>query len=408
MRPLCLLIICAVVLGQGSADELESAISGDVLEPGNLEFTNQQMEVLEPGQTTLARSNHSASNSNAGLPEPSTRPHFTGNTQTTPDQKRSDHSQTGLPEPSAKPTFSRSSQGPLEPSTQPHFSGGNSQQQASLQQPNPLEPSSRPHFSTSAQGPLEPSTRSHFSQSVGTASPRVRRPLFSSYYSAGPTRSQYQESENQYHHLYDHPALVTQRLNLPYTQSVWRCDIQKNNCFLRSKHNFVPFKQQFDFEGEEVALVLNIGDAARKRHSLKRRPNPVYAYSASRLESTSYFLAQYADACIEFSFYWSGNAKKHMHILQRNQEDVCIYSAAYDPADPNFRSSNSVWQDVQLQLDLRYGAAKFWIEYQFDIGEKRDYYDSYSDLGFIAIRNFTIGYGVCQNSKSEECDVPSS
>ena len=195
MRPLCLLIICAVVLGQGSADELESAISGDVLEPGNLEFTNQQMEVLEPGQTTLARSNHSASNSNAGLPEPSTRPHFTGNTQTTPDQKRSDHSQTGLPEPSAKPTFSRSSQGPLEPSTQPHFSGGNSQQQASLQQPNPLEPSSRPHFSTSAQGPLEPSQRSHFFQSVGTASPRVRRPLFSSYYSAGPPRSQYQESK---------------------------------------------------------------------------------------------------------------------------------------------------------------------------------------------------------------------
>lgn len=175
MRSLLLLIVCAVVIGQGgNADELESAVSaGDVLEPGNLEFTSQMLpDVPEPGQTTMTASNHSTSRtSDSGPPEPSTRPHFTGN-------------------PSNPP----------EPSNRPHFTENTRPLQS-----NPPEPSTRPHFSSNVQGPLEPSTRPHFSQQtpVNTPRPRIRRPLTSSYYNAerpptsGYPRAQYQESKSK-------------------------------------------------------------------------------------------------------------------------------------------------------------------------------------------------------------------
>lgn len=195
MRSLLLLIVCAVVLcPRGNADELESAV-GDVLEPGNLEFTSQMLpDVPEPGQTTMTTSNHSTSNS--GPPEPSTRPHFTGNPQA-PDHQVGHHS-SGPPEPSTKPVFTVNPSNPPEPSTRPHFSTDNTRPLQS----NPPEPSSRPHFSSSAQGPMEPSTRPHFSQQVPviTPRPRIRRPLTSSYYNAerspnsGSPRAHYQES----------------------------------------------------------------------------------------------------------------------------------------------------------------------------------------------------------------------
>lgn len=201
MRSLLLLIVCALVLGHGAnGDELESAVSaGDVLEPGQLEFTSQMLPDLpEPGQITMTTSNHSVTISNSGPLEPSTRPHFSGNPQA-PDHQVSHSS--GPPEPSTKPVFTGNPSNPPEPSTRPHFSSENTRPL----QPNPPEPSTRPHFSSNAQGPMEPSTRPHFSQPipVNTPRPRIRRPLTSSYYSgerppnSGNPRAQYQESKSE-------------------------------------------------------------------------------------------------------------------------------------------------------------------------------------------------------------------
>jgi hypothetical protein len=206
---------------------------------------------------------------------------------------------------------------------------------------------------------------------------------------------------------------------------VWRCNLTINNCFLRNKRNFVPLQTVSSFAGTpNQALVLNVGEAARAWAELgARRPNPVRAYNAARLETTSYFPATYTDACISLSYFWSGEkGRKYLHILQRNQEDVCIYSAMLDPADPeSFRAQAGRWHDIQLQLDLRYGDAKFWLEWQFEVGERDEqqnqqnqnqqpdyYYPNYQDFGQIAIRNFSIGYGTCEQNWAEECDVPPS
>lgn len=84
---------------------------------------------LEPGQTTFVNQGTS------DIPEPSNRPHFSGNSQPSSD----------VPEPSTRPHFSGgntpTSDVP-EPSTRPHFSGGqhNSHHHHHNRQPDILEP----------------------------------------------------------------------------------------------------------------------------------------------------------------------------------------------------------------------------------------------------------------------------
>ena len=166
------LIICALLAGQGRADELD-----DPLEPGVTEFTNGTDSNGPPEPSANPQFSEGAivvagsSVTSQGPPEPSTRPHFTNS---------SSESQ-GPPEPSTRPHFSDSSSIP-EPSTRPHFSNSSSVDA-------PPEPSTRPHF-TSSRVPDRPSSdRSYRSKHSATPSNTTtrRRPLFTSFYS-GPTQ----------------------------------------------------------------------------------------------------------------------------------------------------------------------------------------------------------------------------
>ena len=264
-------------------------------------------------------------------------------------------------------------------------------------------------------------------------------------------------SLNQYLHLQDHPRLVTLRFGRPYNEHSleWPCNdwrTNNNNCHLKNKKNFVPFQLEYDFVGTPQSLVLNVGDAARRfyNHIYRnrwtsngddriqhrplqiKRPNPVISYNAARMETTEYFPARYTDACIVVSYYWTGKGKKDLTIIQQNQEDVCIYSDSQQQE----QQQEQQWKDIQLQVDLSYGDAKFILEWQFELAEpertvrsesaaRNDGLETdsriirinrfndviiqdYRELGFIAIRNFSIGYGQCEHNWAEECDVPLS
>lgn len=228
-------------------------------------------------------------------------------------------------------------------------------------------------------------------------------------------------SENRYHHLRDHDPKVTARYGRPYQSAVWRCDLRVNSCFLRNRVKYAPFRLQSNFAQHPLALVLDVGRAARSLHGLTSSPRPIYAHSAARLTSHGYFPAAYADACLDFSYYWNGTGVKSLKVLQRNEETTCVYADEFGSADLRLQHTGQ-WRDVQIQLDLRYGPAKFVIEFQFDSGGSREELqlpllepgnqrlqpataDLYSQLGNIAIRDFSIGYGVCSRNDANECDA---
>ncbi|UXI17488.1 testis-specific serine/threonine-protein kinase 1-like [Sarcoptes scabiei] len=178
----------------------------------------------------------------------------------------------------------------------------------------------------------------------------------------------------------------------------WDCDMERDDmCHLENRINFVPFvKDRF---WNSSALVLDIGEAARIRNNLVQL-NPVKSYNAGRLSTTDYLPAQNQQtACLHFSYAWSGEEDKRMHLLQRGRDDKCIYSAHWNPNETN------EWNDLELELDLaRNGDSTFLIEFSFDM-PRSDYYD-YKRLGKIAIRNFQIGYGRCRNNRAIDCDLP--
>lgn len=218
-------------------------------------------------------------------------------------------------------------------------------------------------------------------------------------------------SENRYHHLRDHDPKVTARYNQPYRQPVWRCDLQLNNCFLKNRVKYAPFRVQTNFEGQPRALVLDVGLAAQALHGRTSYPKPIYAHSAARLTSHGYFPAAYVDGCLTFSYYWNGVGLKSLKMLQRNEETTCIYADEFGSTDWRLQHTGK-WKDVQIQLDLKYGPAKFVLEFQFDSGSghivepnQRQQSDYYSQLGFIAIRDFSIGYGICSRNEANECDA---
>ncbi|OTF73204.1 hypothetical protein BLA29_001868 [Euroglyphus maynei] len=197
------------------------------------------------------------------------------------------------------------------------------------------------------------------------------------------------------------------------SRPLWQCDMSRGDqCRLENRANFVQFKRGNFLNSH--ALILDVTEAIRTRQSLQRF-NPVKSYNAGRLVTRDYFPANNNRiACLHFSYAWSGNEDKRMHLIQRNREDKCIFSS--HTGDRNDR--NGQWRDVELQLDLSQGDSAFLIEFSFDIPhrENRRYRRqipiqpytnnrSYSD-SIIAIRDFTIGYGYCKNNQAFECDLP--
>ena len=184
--------------------------------------------------------------------------------------------------------------------------------------------------------------------------------------------------------------------------------------------------------GTSTALVLDVGEAARSLAMIRISRKPLRRFNAARLSTgTHYFPARYVDACMALSYYWSGvGSRKSLKVLQRNAETSCIYADEYSGGGGG--GGGGEWNDIQIQLDLRYGDAQFVLEFIFDIPlslriqEQDNAQVNYDQLGYIAIRDFSIGYGQCDPNviqittknrrrigysnnndyDSDECDVP--
>ncbi|KAH9517576.1 hypothetical protein DERF_008238 [Dermatophagoides farinae] len=190
----------------------------------------------------------------------------------------------------------------------------------------------------------------------------------------------------------------------------WSCDMtREDQCRLENRANFVQFKRGIAFNSP--ALVLDVTEAIRTRQSLPRL-NPVKSYNAGRLVTRDYFPANNRVACLHFSYAWSGNEDKRMHLIQRNREDKCIFSAHTG----SINDRNGEWRDVELQLDLSQGDSAFLIEFSFDIPNRENRYRRQTRIypidringgdSIIAVRDFKIGYGYCRNNQAFECDLP--
>lgn len=231
----------------------------------------------------------------------------------------------------------------------------------------------------------------------------------------------------------EHRPVITQSYGrLASSASViWYCDGMRydNYCHLKNRYNFVKFVYTDRFQSDSRLLLLDVAGAARHRHNLPRRPNPVYSYNSARLD-TGYLTTRYVDACLYLDYAWSGVGEKRLVVVQRNEDDVCVYfdennqrqspypvpepmPPGYDPrfSPPPTRRPDPVleWKRVEIPLDLRYGSPKFWLEFLFELGQKEAGEESWRQLGHIALRNFTIANGRCLNPvdpSRQNCDDP--
>lgn len=230
----------------------------------------------------------------------------------------------------------------------------------------------------------------------------------------------------------EHRPVITQSYGRPASSAsvIWDCNGMRydNYCHLRNRYNFVKFVYTDRFQADTRLLLLDVAAAARHRHNLPRRPNPVYSYNAARVD-TGYLATRYVDACLYLDYAWSGVGEKRLVVVQRNEDDVCVYfdeinqqqtssypepvPKGYDPrfSPPPSRRPDPVleWKHVEIPLDLRYGSPKFWLEFIFDLGQKEAGEASWRQLGHIALRNFTIANGRCLrpvDPSRQNCDDP--
>ncbi|OTF71470.1 hypothetical protein BLA29_012584 [Euroglyphus maynei] len=127
--------------------------------------------------------------------------------------------------------------------------------------------------------------------------------------------------------------------------------------------------------------------------------NPKLAFKASRLWTKNYFPARYRNACLFLSYSMSGNFRKQLYVMQRNEEDVCVYSAEHHGL--KYTSPTTRWIDAEIQLNLKYGDARFVLDFEYDIPSN---IGNYQEIGLVDIRNFSIAYGNCFRNDGNECD----
>ncbi|KAJ6217223.1 hypothetical protein RDWZM_008380 [Blomia tropicalis] len=209
-------------------------------------------------------------------------------------------------------------------------------------------------------------------------------------------------------HMREHMPIVTKRYNQPFRfdRKVWNFDVDRWNHTFSNRVSFAMFSHDYNRQFGR-ALVLNVTAAAQAMHGTLNRQHQLHLHGASRLTSVNYFPANYSDACLTFSYLWNGFGRKTLKLLQRSAETVCIYADEVVSNDGR-EIGNGQWKDVQIQLNLGYGDSQFVLEFEFEASNFKSRYEQqfpeYNRLGFIAIRDFSIGYGECQYSVANECD----
>lgn len=201
----------------------------------------------------------------------------------------------------------------------------------------------------------------------------------------------------QHHHLHGHShnPLVTEKY-YGRANIIWNCKLNRQPCNLKNSVNFIPFELEYS-NNEKEEIVAKLDKAGQIFDGKLPQPVPKLSFKASRLWTNYYFPARYVNACLYLSYTMSGQLRKQMYVMQRNKEDKCIYSAE------DMGQASSKWIDAEIQLDLKYGDARFVLDFEYDFPSASA---DYRTFGAVQIRNFSIAYGNCARNDGNECDFP--
>ncbi|XP_046909547.2 uncharacterized protein LOC124491002 [Dermatophagoides farinae] len=194
----------------------------------------------------------------------------------------------------------------------------------------------------------------------------------------------------------EHPFKVTNVWRSPLNL-IWNCKLNRQPCDLKNGINFIPFET--DNRSGKETIVADLSKATQIFDGRMPQTNPKLSFKASRLWTKNYFPATYRNACLYLSYSMSGQYRKQMYVMQRNEEDVCVYSAEHGGIQ--FPNPITRWIDAQIQLDLRYGDARFVLDFEYDLPSN---VVNYQETGMVDIRNFSIAYGNCLRNDGNECD----
>ena len=207
----------------------------------------------------------------------------------------------------------------------------------------------------------------------------------------------------------EHRPKVTEIWRSPLNL-IWNCKLNRQPCDLKNGINFIPFETSDDKRnrfGSET-FVANLVEASQIIDGRMEQKNPKLSFKASRLWTKNYFPARFRNACLFLSYSMLGNYRKQLYIMQRNAEDVCVYSAehygqqqqSYAISTGQSSPNNQRWIDAEIQLDLKYGDARFVLDFEYDLPATINY----QSMGSVEIRNFSIAYGNCLRNDGNECD----
>ncbi|KPM02480.1 hypothetical protein QR98_0008940 [Sarcoptes scabiei] len=159
---------------------------------------------------------------------------------------------------------------------------------------------------------------------------------------------------------------------------MWECNFEIDACHFRNQHNLAPFNRYFNNRnplfGRKGLLLLNLNS---------RR---VQKFPGSRLIS-HYFPSRYREACLFISYYATGYGAQNFYVIQQDKENKCIF------ADRRLQQKLNRWNEIEIQLDLRDGDPRFFLEIHYNK----------NIAGLFAIGRFSFGHGVCRQPQPNQC-----
>lgn len=163
----------------------------------------------------------------------------------------------------------------------------------------------------------------------------------------------------------------------------WDCQFENDACHFRNQHNMGKFNRYYNalkpVFGKHAFLLLNINN-----YRLVQR------YPGARLIS-HYFPSTYPNACLFINYYATGPAPKTFIVVQQDKENHCIYY------DDDLQRNLNRWKEIEIQLDLRNGDPRFFLEVHYDAIQNNQ------DQGIFGIGKFSFGFGECSQPEHNRC-----
>lgn len=173
------------------------------------------------------------------------------------------------------------------------------------------------------------------------------------------------------------------------------CDFKLDACRFRNQHNLASYKRYYNNEKKlfdrNWMLFLNINSSDVQRYPGARLITPYYPS-----------FKEYADACLDVSFYYVGPGIKRFYIIQQDIDNKCVYMFDRNqeqerqnnfPPGPGKERGENIWHQIKIQIDITNGDPRFFLETQFSSHSFKN--------GLWAIGNFDLNLGKCE-SKPED------